>query len=251
MTILPALGLLTVLVVVHEFGHLLVARMLGIGVDVFSIGVGRRLWGFSWRGTDCRLSLLPFGGYVMLTGADPMARFDLDPDRDLMRRPPWQRIAVYAGGPLANLVLAVLLFSGLKLASGLAPVSALAGGVAELGTLVQLMGTQLGMLLTGEAALTQSIGGPVEIVRQASDAAGLGLGPWIWLVGAISTSVAIINLLPAPILDGGRILFFTIEAIRGRPVPLVFQERAQQIGVLAMVALTGVVLVADVHRLIA
>ena len=251
LTILPALALLTILIVVHELGHLIVAKLLGIGVDVFSVGVGRRLWGFSWGGTDWRISLLPFGGYVMLTGGDPMDRYAIDPRRDLMKRPPWQRIAVYLAGPLANLLLAAVLFASVHLSVGQAPLAALGAGIAEVGTLTQMMGAQLGMLLTGEAALTQSVGGPVEIVRQASHAAGLGVKHWVWLMGAISTSVAIINLLPAPVLDGGRILFFTIEAIRGRPVSLIFQERAQQIGVLALVLLTMVVLVADIQRLIA
>jgi regulator of sigma E protease len=107
---------------------------------------------------------------------------------------------------------------------------------------------QLGKLLTNEAAVEKSLGGPVEIVRQASEAAEKGLFTWARLMAMLSISLGIINLVPVPVLDGGQILFYLIEGIRGRPVSHVIRERAQQIGVLFLVLLMMMVLVFDIRR---
>jgi len=113
--LVAGLAMIGVLVVVHEFGHYLFARWFGIGAPVFSVGVGPRIWGFQWRGTDWRLSALPFGGYVRLAGADPFGEEDpddlVDPDEDFMRKPVWQRLIVLAAGPVFNLLLPVALFT--------------------------------------------------------------------------------------------------------------------------------------------
>lgn len=113
----------------------------------------------------------------------------------------------------------------------------------------RLIVERLGMLVTGEAAVDKSLGGPVEIVRQASAAAEKGLFSWVRLMAMLSISLGIVNLVPVPVLDGGQILFFLLEAVRGRPVSHQFRERAQQIGVLFLVALMLAVLVFDIHRL--
>lgn len=126
---------------------------------------------------------------------------------------------------------------------------ALKRSTEETVTISQLIVAQLGKLVTGEAAVDKSLGGPVEIVRQASAAAEKGLFTWVRLMAMLSISLGIVNLVPVPVLDGGQILFFLMEAIRGRPVSHQFRERAQQIGVLFLVALMLAVLVFDIHRL--
>ncbi len=110
------------LVFIHEFGHFIVAKMCGVGVTIFSLGFGRRIVGFEYKGTDYRISLIPFGGYVRLAGADPFS-YDEDPEERLLdpaqafhRRPVWQRIAVIAAGPAMNLVLPVFVFTALLMA---------------------------------------------------------------------------------------------------------------------------------------
>lgn len=115
----------------------------------------------------------------------------------------------------------------------------------------KLIVERLGELVTGEAAVDQSLGGPVEIVRQASAAAEKGLFTWVRLMAMLSISLGIVNLVPVPVLDGGQILFLLMELIRGRPVSHRFREMAQQIGVLFLVALMLAVLVFDIHRLFA
>ena len=114
---IPAgLLMIGVLVVVHEFGHYLAARMFGIGAPVFSVGVGNRLWGFDWNGTDFRLSSLPLGGYVQLAGVDPFGDEDIetsmvDPAENFLARPVWQRLVVMAAGPGFNLLLPIPVFA--------------------------------------------------------------------------------------------------------------------------------------------
>jgi regulator of sigma E protease len=108
---------------------------------------------------------------------------------------------------------------------------------------------QIGKLLTGAAAVQKSLGGPVEMVRQASNAAEQGIFVWARLMGMLSISLGIINLLPVPVLDGGQFVFYAVEGLRGRPLSLKVRERAQQIGVLLLVLLMMSVLFFDLRRL--
>lgn len=110
-TILWFLVALIILVTVHEFGHFYVARRCGVRVLRFSIGFGKPL--FSWRdkqGTEYSIAPIPLGGYVkMLDERDAEVREE-DLHEAFNRKSVWQRIAVVAAGPVANFILAVLLF---------------------------------------------------------------------------------------------------------------------------------------------
>ncbi|MBW1879720.1 MAG: site-2 protease family protein, partial [Deltaproteobacteria bacterium] len=118
--ILAGLVMLSVLVIIHEFGHFVVARLFRVGVPVFSVGMGPRVGGFRWKGTDYRLSALPIGGYVQLAGADPFGEEDpdayVDPAEDFMQKPVWQRFLVMLAGPAANLALPLLILSAILMA---------------------------------------------------------------------------------------------------------------------------------------
>src|SRR5687767_1061735 len=102
---------LGVIIIVHEAGHLMVAKAFGVRVLTFSVGFGRRLWGFKRGETEYRLSLVPLGGYVRLGGENPDEVSD-DP-REFLNKPRWQRILVYLAGPAMNVLLAIVLFAGL------------------------------------------------------------------------------------------------------------------------------------------
>jgi regulator of sigma E protease len=128
-------------------------------------------------------------------------------------------------------------------------VPAVARAAEETTRLAGFIVEQLGKLVTGEAAMQKSLGGPVEIVRQASHAAEQGLFVYARLAGMLSISLGIVNLLPVPVLDGGQLLFFSVEAVRGRPLSHRLRERAQQVGVLFLVLLMLSVLVFDITRL--
>lgn len=103
---------LGIMVLVHEFGHFVVAKWCGVRVEVFSIGFPPRLFGFRRGDTDYRISLLPLGGYVKMAGGEPGEPRTGDP-AELTSRPRWQRILISFAGPGANFVLAFLLMAGL------------------------------------------------------------------------------------------------------------------------------------------
>ncbi len=113
--IVAGLVMLSVLVIIHELGHFVVARLFGIGTPVFAIGMGPRVAGFRLGETDFRIAAFPIGGYVQMSGADPFGEEDpdswIDPDKDFMRKPVWQRLLVMAAGPAANLLLPVVLLA--------------------------------------------------------------------------------------------------------------------------------------------
>jgi regulator of sigma E protease len=98
--------LLVGLIFFHELGHFLVAKWMGMPVEVFSLGFGPRLVGFAWKETDVRLSLLPLGGYVRLAGYNPEEPEAADP-HGFLNQPTWKRLAFYAGGITANVLITV------------------------------------------------------------------------------------------------------------------------------------------------
>ena len=100
---------LGVIIFVHELGHLLAAKFFNVDAKVFSLGFGKRLWGFEHGGTDYRVALIPLGGYVQMSGEDPTEVGD-DP-REFLNKPRWQRIVIYLAGPAMNIVLAIALIA--------------------------------------------------------------------------------------------------------------------------------------------
>ena len=124
---LATLVVLGIMVLVHEFGHFVTAKLFGVRVEVFSIGFGKRLFGFRRGDTDYRISLLPLGGYVKMSGEQagdgvPTTNTSTDGESatlasqdpgDFSAHPRWQRILIGLSGPFANFVLAFVLMTGL------------------------------------------------------------------------------------------------------------------------------------------
>ncbi len=103
---------LGVMVLVHELGHFMAAKWFRVRVDVFSIGFGKRLWGVKRGDTDYRISALPLGGYVKMAGENPGEPLTGDP-REFLARPRWQRFIIALMGPAMNILLAIVLLTGL------------------------------------------------------------------------------------------------------------------------------------------
>jgi regulator of sigma E protease len=108
--IIGALLMIGVLIFLHELGHFLFAKRMGLPVEVFSLGFGPRLIGFKWKETDIRLALLPLGGYVKLSGYNPEEP-DADDPHGFLQQPYHRRMLFYSGGILANLLTAYVLLS--------------------------------------------------------------------------------------------------------------------------------------------
>jgi len=339
---LAFIAVLGVLVFVHELGHYLAARWVGVHVEVFSIGFGPAI--ATWRdrvGTVWKLAWLPLGGYVKLHGQErpePQPR-GLSAEAATAGREHWvagrvfheksvgSRALVVAAGPIANFVLAVVLFALLFATAGRPIILPIAGDVlpdsaasraglrvedrivaisgAPIATFEDLQrivaahpsetltvtvqrgaqtldlpvltdsresgGRRVGMLgirggqveyqrlslpqallggvtqtwrvtsdtVAGVAEMisgsrgTEDLGGPLRIAQLSGQVAQLGIASLISFIAVLSVNLGLINLFPIPVLDGGHLLFYFAEWIRGRPIP----ARAQEYGFRAGLAL--------------
>jgi regulator of sigma E protease len=144
------------LIFVHELGHFLAAKFMGMPVEVFSLGFGPRLIGFKWRETDVRLALLPLGGYVKLAGFNPEEPGAEDP-YGFLKQPTWKRMLFYSGGILANVITCVVLFYAVSIEMGRHPITSMLVQVQE-GSAAQAGGLKTGDELRriGDLALPES-----------------------------------------------------------------------------------------------
>jgi regulator of sigma E protease len=339
--LLPSLFVLTIVVFFHELGHFLVARLCGVRVLVFSVGFGPELLGFNDRhGTRWKISAIPLGGYVKFFGDEDVASATPDQSasaamsagerrESFHHQPVGRRAAIVAAGPIANFILAILIFAAIfafygkpstsarvdgvrpdsaAAAAGFQPgdivvaidgrtiatfaemqrvVStsagqqlavtvdrggakvdlkatpalrevkdnfgnvhrigvlgiersqtasepgmqtlpvgqALIGGVEETWFVIERTLAYLGKVVVGSEKADQ-LGGPIRIAQISGQVASVGFVALVNLAAVLSVSIGLLNLFPVPLLDGGHLLFYAIEAIRGRPL----SERAQEMG---------------------
>jgi regulator of sigma E protease len=99
------------MILIHEFGHYAVAKLLGVRVEQFAIGFGKRLVGFRRGETDYRINAIPLGGYVKMSGENPMDERTGDP-REFLSHPRWHRFLIAIAGPVMNILLAIVLLTG-------------------------------------------------------------------------------------------------------------------------------------------
>jgi len=156
--VVPFLAVLTVIVFVHEMGHYLVARWNGVAIQAFSVGFGRELIGFTDKhGTRWKISAIPLGGYVRFLGdmnaasvPDPDAASKVDPavaPRLFANKSVWQRIAIVAAGPIANVLLTFLILYALLVGFGRYTIPAVIDEVV-VASVAEAAGLQPGDLIT-------------------------------------------------------------------------------------------------------
>ena len=109
-SVVAVIGVLGFMILIHEFGHYAVAKLLGVRVEQFAIGFGKRLVGFRRGETDYRINAIPLGGYVKMSGENPMDQRTDDP-REFMNHSRWHRFLIAIAGPAMNILLAIFLLA--------------------------------------------------------------------------------------------------------------------------------------------
>jgi regulator of sigma E protease len=231
MSYLAAVVVVGLVIAIHECGHLLAAKWCGIPIERFSVGFGPKLLGFRYRGTSYWLSAIPLGGYVLPT-------LDESESRSL----PLHKAILFAlGGPLANIVSAYLGLIVLgRLEFSLSAFDTLLFANARLWVDVQLLAQAIVMLLAGVG----EISGIVGIVAIGGSQFGSTLAGLLAFSVAINLNLAMVNLMPFPPLDGGRIAFAAFEKIY-RPL---FRIRAP-VTLAGWAFMLGLMVYATIHDL--
>jgi regulator of sigma E protease len=155
--VLPFLFVLSLVVFIHELGHFLIGRWCGVKVDAFSLGFGPEIFGFDdRRGTHWRLAALPLGGYVKFHGdangatiAEESAAAAMSAQEravSFFAQKVWKRVAIAAAGPIANFILAIVIFTGIFYMNGRAMLLPVVDSVAA-GSAAEAAGFQPGDLI--------------------------------------------------------------------------------------------------------
>ncbi len=201
MNYILAIGLVSLLIMVHELGHFMAARAVRIPVRRFSVGFGPRLWGFRWGRTEVCLSAIPLGGYVLP---------DLEEEGQYLRVGLRRRLAFSLGGPLANVIVAWPLLVAINVARGQIGLYPLTVGpfVQIARSLQQILGA-LAMLFSRPGELSSVVG----IVAAGGRFVGMGLATGMGFAVLLTLNLAVFNLLPLPPLDGGKIVLDVLQRI--------------------------------------
>lgn len=236
MSYLTAILVIGLAVLIHEFGHFVAARRTNIPIKIFSVGFGPRLWGFNRGGTEFRLSLIPLGGYVMP---------EIEKEEEFFRIPIKSRALMALGGPLANVLLGVVCF---------AIINTTIHGFSVAGVLMQPFGQALFMLkhmiVSIPLLFTQpeQLSGVVGITAMGGQFIGYSFVRGIQFLAIISLNLALLNMLPIPALDGGKLLLYLMEKIH--PSLLRLHVPLSIAGWLFILGLMVYVTVSDISRML-
>ncbi len=238
-TAIKIIVILGFLVLIHETGHFLVARLCKVKVKEFAIGFGPIIWKKETKNTKYAIRLIPLGGFVNMLGEEEQS----DEEGSFSKASIPKRIAIVSAGGLVNIIFAILLYIIL--------VWAITGdfltGLTSAKNLIIAMYESIKMLFTS-GINADNLMGPIGISKIISDTNGLI--DFLNIMAVISMSLGVTNLLPFPPLDGGKILIYIIEAIRRKPLKQDFELKLQMIGFLALITLSIYVAFNDVGRLI-
>ena len=140
-------------------------------------------------------------------------------------------------------------WQGMRTTRQLGPVAAIPAAVAKTWEVSALTVRLMARMVTGEVSL-RNVSGPIQIASYAGQTASIGLEAFVGFLALVSVSLAVLNLLPIPVLDGGHLLYYSIEWIRGRPLSEAVQVAGQQVGMVALLMLMTLAFYNDILRLL-
>lgn len=348
MMIVWAIVLLGILIFVHELGHFLVAKWMGVKVEKFSLGFGPRLISKTVGETEYLLCVIPLGGYVKMLGEDSEVELtEAESERAFGRKAVWRRALIVFAGPASNLMFAAVLFTMIfftgvpafyaRVGEVMVNTPAATAGLQKGDSILDISGkpieswedmtsiiynspgkeltfrikrndveqiiavtperkkttnifgeeqergligirpsgdefkksfgpvdaVMLGVERTWDVSVltvvsivklvqriipANTIGGPIMIVNMAGEQASHGALSFFSFMAIISINLGIINLFPVPILDGGHLVFFGIEAIRRKPLNERVMGIAQRVGLALLLSLMAFAIYNDIMR---
>lgn len=247
---LKIIFLLGFLIIIHEGGHFLVARLCKVKVNEFAIGFGKTIWQKHGKETKYTLRLIPLGGFCSMEGEDE----ESDDEGSFSKASVWKRIAIVVAGATVNIIFGLLVYFILVSTVGLEFVDSTRdtilnrvyyGGKAT-GAFILSIIENIKMLFTRGISTDQMVGivGISEVVVQTN-----GIINYLNLLAVISVSLGVTNLLPIPALDGGKILILFIEVIRRKPIKVETEAKIQLIGFSILIVLFLLVTYNDIMRI--
>lgn len=255
--IIVAILFFGLLVGIHELGHFVTAKLCGIRVEEFSIGMGPALFQKRKNETLYSVRAVPFGGYCAMTGEDG----ESEDERAFTNQKLWKKLAVLLTGPVMNYILGIIIVFILVLAwnKGAPFIPVMERSIEICHEFIKLVWESLGMLFTGKAGI-QDLSGPVGIVNlmvntaEEAETTAYAVSDFAYLGAFISVNLAVMNLLPIPALDGGRIFFLlvssAVEKISGKKLNPKFEIYINGAGMILLLALMAYVMLHDVWRLV-
>lgn len=242
--------LLGFLIIIHEGGHFLVARLCKVKVNEFAIGFGKILWQKQGKETKYTLRIIPLGGFCSMEGEEQ----ESDAEGSFSKASVWKRMLIVVAGATVNILFGILVYFILISLVGIQFTDSAKdtllnriyyGGKAT-GAFIGTIFESIKMLFTGGLATDQMVGivGISEVVVQTS-----GIINYLHLLAVISVSLGVTNLLPIPALDGGKILILLIEVIRRKPMKVETEAKIQLIGFSILMALFLIVTYNDILRI--
>lgn len=242
--------LLGFLIIIHEGGHFLVAKLCKVKVKEFAIGFGRIIWQKQGKETKYTLRLIPLGGFCNMEGEDE----ESDAEGSFSKASVWKRMAIVLAGATVNILFGILVYFILVstvLIQFADPakdtiINRISYGAQYTGTFIASIFESIKMLITGGVSTDQMVGivGISDIVVQTTGALN-----YIYLLAVISVSLGVTNLLPIPALDGGKILILLIEVIRRKPMKVETEAKIQLLGFSILFALFIFVTYNDILRI--
>lgn len=237
-TILKVIILLGILVIIHEFAHMIVAKMCKVKVLEFSVGFGPLIFSKETRETKYSLRLIPLGGYVNMVGADQK---DCKVEGSYQNATTLQKILILLAGSAINILFGLVIYFFLVY-----QISNLAIALDATKNFAFSLLDSIKMLFTGAVSPDQLMG-PIGIADLVSETTKIS--EFIYLTAIVSLSLGITNLIPIPPLDGSKILITIIEAIRRKPLKDETELKIQMAGFVFMIILAIYVAGNDIIRL--
>lgn len=230
--------LLGFLVLIHEGGHFIVAKLCKVKVNEFAIGFGPTIFSQKKGETKYALRLIPLGGFVSMEGEEERS----DEEGSFSSASITKRIAIVLAGGMVNIIFGLLAYFIL-----ISIMTNLKYGLLNTGEFIISILESLKQLFTGKVSATQMVGivGISDIVVNTS-----GIGEYIYMLALISISLGLTNLLPFPPLDGGKVVIYLVEAIRRKQMKENIEIQLQMIGFAILIALSIYITYNDIIRII-